>query len=108
MPFIRYYCFFRENAFLISFIRQYRDGGHGFNDFNDVFGNRGLGGFDFGSRFFGGSGSSNYPEWFETPKDDLTCKDVPAVVNAGRPPGDVCLAVSPNFTFELDQVFLTY
>ena len=38
--------------------------------------------------------SRNYPEWFETPRDELSCKEVPAVVNAGRPPGDVCLAVS--------------
>jgi hypothetical protein len=59
-----------------------------------------LGGGDFadfsnglGSRPFGFSNSNNYPEWFETPKDELSCNDVPAVVNAGRPPGDVCLSV---------------
>lgn len=36
----------------------------------------------------------NFPEWFETTKDDLTCATVPATVNAGRPPSDICLNVS--------------
>jgi hypothetical protein len=82
-----------QNAFLQAFVHHYRDsilGGN--NDFSDFSGLPG-GGFHKSGNGFGGS-SSTYPEWFETAKDDLSCKEVPAVVNAGRPPGDVCLAVS--------------
>ena len=84
---------FSKNAFLVSFLRAYRDAWLG-NDVDEDF----VGGqrrFGVGSGF--GSGTrvgNNYPEWFEIPKDELSCKEVPAVVNGGRPPGDVCLTVS--------------
>jgi hypothetical protein len=67
---------------------------------------------DFNKRETGaGSGSGkkdpkNFPEWFETTKDDTTCTTVPATVNAGRPPSDICLAVSLKKTKTLFYLFL--
>ena len=87
--------FSNKNAFLLSFLRAYRDAWLG-NDIDDNFAVGGQRRFGLGSG--SGSGSrgvgNNYPEWFEIPKDEVNCKEVPAVVNGGRPPGDVCLSVS--------------
>ena len=92
----------------MSFLRAYRDAWLG-NDIDDDFAVGGQRRFSLGSGT--GSGSrglgNNYPEWFEIPKDEVNCKEVPAVVNGGRPPGDVCLSVSALGAFRNDVINFT-